>query len=231
MQVLILCGGLGTRAYPHTETLPKPMLPIAGKPIVMSVMQIFADQGITDFVLALGYRKEVIEDYFDRKALDWNVQLVDTGSDTLTGGRVHRCRDLLGDEFFVTYADGLANIPLAKVIEFHRSHNGMATMTSVPMPCQYGTLSVEDSGRILAFNEKPILRDHWINAGFALFDRGVFDYWQGENLETEVYPSLAQQGLLYTYRHPGRFKSMDSHKDQQEFEELVRDGDTFWLSG
>jgi len=229
MQVVILCGGLGTRAYPHTETIPKPMLPIGGRPIVMNVMQIFAQQGYTDFVLALGYRKEVIEDYFDRKALDWNVRLVDTGVDSLTGERIYHCRDLLEDQFMVTYSDGLAAVPIAEVIEYHNSHKGLATLTSVPMPCQYGTLDIEDSGKIKAFNEKPILYDHWINAGFAVFDREVLQHWEGKNLETEIYPALVRKELLYTYRYPGRFKSMDSYKDHQEFEELARDGNLFWL--
>ncbi len=228
MQVVILCGGQGTRAYPHTQSIPKPMLPIAGKPIVMHVMQVFADQGYTDFVLALGYRKEVIEDYFDRKALDWNVELVDTGADTLTGGRVFRCREMLGERFIVTYADGLAAVPLAELQAFHEGHDGLATLTSVPMPCQYGTLNLDPAGRIESFQEKPILRDHWINAGYAMFDHAVFDHWEGENLETEVYPALVKQNLLYSFQYPGLFKSMDSYKDQQEFEQLASEGKTFW---
>lgn len=231
MKVVILCGGLGTRAYPYTEYIPKPMLPIVGTPIVMHVMRIFAEQNHHDFVLALGYRREVIQDYFDRKQLDWNVELVDTGDDTQTGGRIYKCRDRLTEPFLATYSDGLADVPLAELVAFHNSHNGLATLTSVPMPCQYGTMEVEESGRILHFNEKPILQDHWINAGFFMFDPEVFEHWEGENLETEVFPALARKELLYTFKYPGAFKSMDSFKDQLELDRMVRENRAFWIRG
>lgn len=228
MKVVILCGGMGTRAYPYTEHIPKPMLPIVGTPVVMHVMQIFAEQGLSDFILALGYRKEVIVDYFDRKALDWHVDLVDTGDESETGERIYNCRDRLTEPFLGTYSDGLADVPLDQLRRFHESHDGLVTLTSVPMPCQYGTIEVEPSGRILHFNEKPILQDHWINAGFFMMDPEVFDHWQGKNLETEVFPALAEQGLLYTFRYPGAFKSMDSYKDQIELDQMARDGRAFW---
>ncbi|MBK8959384.1 MAG: NTP transferase domain-containing protein [Proteobacteria bacterium] len=228
MQVLILCGGLGTRAYPYTDHIPKPMLPVDGAPILMHVMKIFAEQGYRDFVLALGHRKEVIMDYFEGKELGWNVRLVDTGDETLTGGRILRCREHLQGKFIATYSDGLAAIPLDDLVAFHDSHSGLATITAVPMPCQYGTIDFDDSGRVRAFREKPTLHDHWINAGFLVFDPEVFSVWEGENLETDVLPALARGGQLYTFKYPGRFKSMDSYKDQRELEELVRSGNTFW---
>jgi len=228
VQVLILCGGKGTRAYPFTEYLPKPMLPVNGKPILAHVMQIFADQGHREFILSVGYRKEVIVDYFDRKSLDWAIQFVDTGEDTDTGGRIWRCRDLLHDTFFATYADGLADIALDKLLAFHRAHARPATITSVPLTSQYGTVDLDGAGRVVAFREKPVLREHWINAGFFVFQRQVFDFWRGTNLEKDVFPALAEQGLLYAYRHDGFFKSMDSYKDQQEIEQLCQDGKLRW---
>jgi glucose-1-phosphate cytidylyltransferase len=220
MQVLILCGGKGTRAYPYTEYLPKPMMPINGQPILIHVMRIFAEQGHTEFILSLGYHKEVIIDYFDRKTLDWDVQLVDTGENTDTGGRIAKCQHLMDDTFMATYVDGLSDVPLDKLIEFHKSHDGLATITTVPLRSQYGTLECDDSCRINCFKEKPTLREHWINAGFFVFEHKVFKHWQGENLEKDVFPNLSENGLVYAYKHDGFFKSMDTYKDQQEIEDM-----------
>lgn len=223
MQVVILCGGKGTRAYPFTDYLPKPMLPINGTPILVYVMRIFAQQGHTEFILSLGHRKEVIIDYFDRKDFGWNVQFVDTGADTDTGGRVANCQHLLRDTFFVTYGDGLADIDLNKLTAFHGAHDGVGTITSTPLISQYGTLESDASGRIRTFREKPVLPQYWINAGFFLFNRTIFQHWEGHNLEKEVFPSLVKKQLLYTYQHAGFFKSMDTYKDHQELEQMYRD--------
>jgi len=228
MQVLILCGGKGTRAYPYTEHLPKPMLPINGQPILIHVMRIFAEQGHKEFILSLGYRKEVIIDYFDRKTLDWDVQFVDTGEETDTGGRIEKCRHLLRGTFFATYVDGLSDVSLDKLVNFHHSHKGLATITSVPLISQYGTLDCDESGKIVAFKEKPVLREHWINAGFFVFDPEVFNHWEGGNLERQVFPALLKKELLYTYRHNGFFKSMDTYKDQQEIEQMFQEGKILW---
>jgi len=228
MQVVILCGGRGTRAYPYTDHLPKPMLPVDGTPILRHVMRIFADQGQTDFILSVGYRKEVIRDYFDRKKLDWNVRLVDTGQETGTGGRILKCKHLLAKTFFATYADGLSDVSLDDLLAYHASHDGLATVTSVPLPSQYGTIEAEESGRIVGFREKPVLREHWINAGFFVFDSEVFDHWNGDDLEREVFPDLAARGLLYAYKHAGFFKSLDSYKDHQEIESMIGQGGAPW---
>jgi glucose-1-phosphate cytidylyltransferase len=170
----------------------------------------------------------VIDDYFSGRSMGANVQVVDTGEDTDTGGRIFACRDLVGDEFFATYADGLSDVNLETLLAYHRSHKGLATMTGVPLISQYGTIESDDSGRITCFREKPVMREHWINAGFFVFDRKVFDHWRGENLEREVFPGLAEKGLVYTYKHDGFFKSMDSYKDQREFEALLKNGDAPW---
>lgn len=228
MEVVILCGGKGIRAFPFTEYLPKPMLPVAGSPIIMHVIQGFLAQGFDKFVLAAGYRKDVLYDYFDHKEFGAKVEIIDTGEETDTGGRVLACREHVGDTFIVTYSDGLCDVPLTKLLEFHNSHEGLVTITAVSMYSQYGVLDVDSSGRVLALREKPLLPEHWINAGFIVFDKKVFDHWEGENLESEVFPHLIESALVYTYRHDGFFKSLDSYKDQREFEELVKDGVLPW---
>lgn len=224
MQVVILAGGTGTRAYPYTEYMPKPMMPVGGKPIVMRVMELYARQGFRDFILSVGYRKEVIQDYFDNRTLGWNVEIVDTGANTDTGGRIWNLRDRLGPTFMATYADGLSDIDLAKLLEFHRAQGALATLTSVPLRSQYGTVVADEGHRVTDFREKPVLREHWINAGFFVMNRGVFDHWRGENLERDVFPGLLPGHHLACYRHDGFFKSMDTYKDQQEIEAMVSAG-------
>jgi glucose-1-phosphate cytidylyltransferase len=229
VKVVILAGGRGTRASPFTEYMPKPMMPVCGKPIVARVMEIFARQGHVDFILSVGYRKEIIVDYFETRRADWRVTIVDTGEDADTGARVERCRHLLRETFMVTYSDGICDVNLADLLAFHQTHPGLATVTSVPLTSQYGTIEADGTGRVLAFREKPTLRDHWINAGFIIVDPAVFEFWRGENLEREVLPALQQRGMLYTFRHNGFFKSMDTHKDQQELEQIYEQGKIPWL--
>jgi len=224
MQIVILCGGKGTRAYPYTQCFPKPMLPVLGQPILVHVMRIFASQGHRQFILSLGHHKEVIIDYFHGKRLDWDVELVDTGDDTDTGGRVESLQGLLRGQFMVTYADGLSDVRLDRLLEFHNRHDGLATVTSVPLRSQYGIFDMEESGRVIAFREKPVLREHWINAGFFMFEKEVFDHWHGTNLEKHVMPALVAEGLLHAYRHDGFFRSMDTYKDQQEIEQSCLEG-------
>ncbi len=229
MQVVILAGGSGTRAYPFTEYLPKPMMPVGGKPILLRVMDIYARQGITDFVLSVGHRKEVILDYFEGRSFGWNVQIVDTGATTDTGGRIWGCRHLLADTFMATYADGLSDVPLDGLLDFHRRAGKLATITSVPLRSQYGTIEADAQGVIADFREKPVLREHWINAGFFVMDKRIFDHWKGENLERDVFPSLLPGRHLATYRHDGFFKSMDTYKDQQEIEAMFAEGSLPWM--
>jgi glucose-1-phosphate cytidylyltransferase len=221
MQVVILAGGKGTRAYPFTEYLPKPMMPVGGKPMLLQIMQLFAAQGHREFILSLGHRKEVILDYFSQKACDLDITLVDTGESTDTAGRIFHCRHLLRERFMATYGDGICDVPIDRLLDFHGRHGGLATMTSVPLQSQYGTVEYDEQNRVTGFREKPRLTSHWINAGFFVMDKGVFDHWEGQNLEREVYPRLVQKGLLYTFRHDGFFKSMDTYKDQQELEEML----------
>ena len=224
MKVVILAGGKGIRAFPFTKYMPKPMLPLGNSPIIVQVIKSFIKQGFNDFILAAGYRKTILEDYFEGKDLNAKISIIDTGEDTGTGGRVYACKDLLDEEFIVTYADGLCDVPLRKLVDFHRSHDGLATITSVRMYSQYGVLTIDDQGKVNTLEEKPVLKDKWINAGFIVFDREVFNHWQGQSLEQEVFPHLVEKELAYSYRHDGFFKSMDSYKDVIDFEELLGHG-------
>ncbi len=196
MQVVILAGGKGTRAYPFTEYLPKPMMPVGGKPILLQIMQLYASQGHHEFIISVGHRKEVILDYFSHKSYDFDMTIVDTGEETDTAGRIYNCRHLLKDQFMATYGDGISDVPIDKLVAFHNSHKGLATLTSVPLPSQYGTVEFDDNNCVTGFREKPRLQDHWINAGFLVMNKEVFNHWEGRNLEQEVYPNLQKKGLL-----------------------------------
>lgn len=229
MKVIILCGGKGTRSYPFTEYLPKAMMPVMGSPVIVHLMKIFARQGFTDFVLAAGHRKEMLIDYFEGRNTDWNIQIVDTGEDSDTGERVRRCADLVGEEFMVTYGDGLGNVDLRALAASHKASDATATLTTVQLRSQYGLVEFNESGMVTQFLEKPVIADRWINAGFFVFDRAVFDGWQGQNLESDVLPRLAQDRRLHVYRHDGFWKSMDTSKDQQELERLCSTGTAPWM--
>jgi glucose-1-phosphate cytidylyltransferase len=232
VDVVILCGGKGTRSYPFTEYFPKVMMPIGGTPVLVHLMRIYAAQGFTKFILAAGHRKEILSDYFHGRFQDWSVRIVDTGEEADTGERLLRCRDWLSGRFFATYGDGLGNVDLAALLRTHESHRALATVTSVPLRSQYGTIEFSADNRVERFKEKPTIENCWINAGYFVFENRAFDLWHGRNLETDVLPSLAQQGVLYTYQHQGFWKSMDTSKDQQELDILRGDGmsDAPWMS-
>ncbi|MHB1487395.1 MAG: sugar phosphate nucleotidyltransferase, partial [Acidimicrobiales bacterium] len=155
--------------------------------------------------------------------------VVDTGEDTNTGERILRCRNRLGRRFFATYADGLGDVDLAALRGFHGGHSGVATMTTVPLPSQYGTIDVAGGGRVERFREKPRLPDHLINAGFFVFDAEAFDHWVGQDLEAEVLPALGRQSSLYAYRHDGFWKSMDTYKDARDLTSLCAHGPGPWV--
>jgi glucose-1-phosphate cytidylyltransferase len=221
MEVVILCGGKGTRSYPFTEYYPKVMMPINGAPIIVHLMRIFARQGFTKFVLAAGHRQEILSDYFSGRFPEWQTTIVDTGAESDTGERVRRCAPYVGERFFATYGDGLGDVSLEGLLNHHMSTGGLATLTAVPLRSQYGTVHCDGRGCVERFEEKPIIPDRLINAGFFVFEKAVFDHWRGQNLETDVFPHLASKGLLFTYRHDGFWKSMDTSKDQQQLEEIL----------
>ncbi len=231
LPVVILCGGKGTRSYPYTDHFPKALMPIGGRPIIVHLMEIYARQGHTDFLLAAGHRQEILADYFDGKFRDWNIRVLDTGEDTDTGDRIRRCEAHLDGRFMVTYGDGLGNIDLDALLAFHKKCGGLATVTTVPLRSQYGTVEFTASQQVLRFREKPVIPDHWINAGFFVFEKGAFKQWEGTNLEGDVLPALAATGDLYAYQHERFWRSMDTSKDQQAIESLSKGGEPPWMEG
>jgi glucose-1-phosphate cytidylyltransferase len=228
MKTVILCGGKGTRAYPHTTEVPKPLLEVAGRPVLRHVMEIYAGQGYTSFVLSAGFKADLIRAFASSAPRGWDIEVVDTGEDTNTGGRILGVRDRVGDTFFATYSDGLGDVDLRALLAFHGSHAGAATLTTVPLPSQYGTIEQATDGRVERFREKPVLSEHWINGGFFVFDRNAFDLWRGEDLEREVLPALGAAGELYAYRHSGFWRSMDTYKDALDLSALAKDGRGPW---
>ena len=228
MQVVILCGGKGMRAYPLTRRVPKPLLPVGDVPMLLHVMRSFADQGHSDFILTVGRKGEAFQAFARSAPSNWRVTILDTGADTDTGDRVRACRALLDDQFMVAYADVLANVSLDRLVACHASHAGLATVTTVRLALTYGLVDADADGRVRSFLEKPVLEHTWVSAGHFVMDRQVFDRWTGPSLERDVLPRLAAEGLAYAYRHEGYFKSLESTKDHRELESLVRAGRTPW---
>ncbi len=218
--VVILCGGKGTRSYPFTEYMPKVMMPIHGTPIIVHLMRIYASQGFTNFVLAAGHRMEMLVDYFAGRFPDWRIRIVDTGEDADTGDRILRCGTYVGERFFATYGDGLGDLDLHELLDEHRKNGGLVTITTVPLRAQYGLVVFGEENRVERFEEKPIIRDYWINAGFMVIEKEALMDWNGRNLESNVLPTFCRRGQLYVHRHTGFWKSMDTSKDQQELEQL-----------
>ncbi|MGO8825827.1 MAG: sugar phosphate nucleotidyltransferase [Acidimicrobiales bacterium] len=220
VRTLILCGGKGTRAHPRTLELPKPLLDVGGRPVLAHVMDIYARQGFCDFVLAAGFKVELIDEFAKTLPATWQVEVVDTGVDTNTGGRVMQCAAKMGDRYFLTYADGLGDVDLAGLLEFHLGNAGSATVTVVPLPSQYGTIDSDGDGRVVRFTEKPRLPDYWINAGFFVLEGRAERRFVGPDFERDILPALGSAGELYSYRHDGFWKSMDTHKDALELTAL-----------
>ena len=222
-EVVILCGGKGLRLGYAANGGPKPLIPVNGRPLLLHVMEIYAAQGYRDFLLCLGPRAEAFVDYFRDASLDpsWRVRLLDTGPDTNTGGRLQRVESAIeGDSFFCTYADGLADLDLGALTRFHRSHGGIATVTAVRPTLSFGLLDLAPDDRVRGFVEKPVL-DRWINGGFFVFGRGVFDFLHADSiLEVDALPALAARGELYAYRHDGFWRCLDTPKDAAELNGL-----------
>lgn len=252
MKVGILAGGLGTRLSEETASRPKPMVEIGGRPMLWHIMDGFARHGHTEFVIALGYKGEVIKDYFtsyrtrqrsltvrlgdgsvtchDGETEDWTVHLLDTGAETQTGGRVKRLGQFIGREpFILTYGDGLADIDVGRLIDYHRAHGRLATVTAVRPPARFG--GIQFSGDLVAeFTEKPQIGEGWINGGFFVFEPQVLDYIAGDEtlLEHEPLERLAQDGQLVAYRHDSFWQCMDTLRDVRLLETLCASGSPPW---
>jgi glucose-1-phosphate cytidylyltransferase len=205
------------------------MLTVGDRPVLRHVMDIYAQQGVRDFVLATGYRGEVIEAYASELPPEWSVDVVDTGEAADTGDRVIACLDRMGERFFLTYGDGLGDIDLQSLLSRHAAHGRGATVTVVPLPSQYGTLQVDADDRVRDFREKPVLADHLINAGFFVLESAAIRPEGGGSLERDILPDLSQRGELFVYRHTGFWRSMDTHKDIAELDRLATREGTPWL--
>jgi glucose-1-phosphate cytidylyltransferase len=230
--VVILCGGRGTRLREHTQEIPKPLVEIGGLPIVWHVIKLYAVQGFKRFLLATGYKGELIGRFANDTP--WpegvRVECVDTGLDTPTGGRIKLLSDRLADDrFCATYADGVASVDLLQLLNFHGAHGRLATMTVVRPELQFGVTELDDDdGRVLGFREKP-RSEHWINGGFFCFESGVLDYLRPDSvLEREPLESLANDSELRAHRHEGFWECMDTYKDAVALNDLWASGDAPW---
>jgi len=252
MKVVILAGGFGTRLAEETDRIPKPMVEIGGRPILWHIMKHYAHYGFKEFFIALGYKGEVIKRYFldyytlngsltinlatgevqehNKECEDWIVHLMDTGLETLTGGRIKRLEPWLRDgTFMVTYGDGVSDVDLRDLLRFHRSHGRLATVTAVRPPARFGGI-IFNGDLVAKFTEKPQIGEGWINGGFMVLEPGVFAYLEGDNtsLEADVLERLAADGQLAAYRHEGFWQCMDTLRDVRLLESLWRSGKPPW---
>lgn len=252
MKAVILAGGLGTRISEESHLRPKPMIEVGGKPILWHIMKTYSHYGINDFVICCGYKGYVIKEYFanyflhmsdvtfdmSRNSMEvhqryvepWRVTLVNTGEETLTGGRLRRVREHLGDEAFCfTYGDGLSDIDIGELVRFHRGHGRLATVTAIQPPGRYGALDM-DGDAVARFQEKPAGDGAWINGGYFVLEPAVIDYIDGDQSSWEGEPlmRLAREGQLMSYRHSGFWQAMDTLRDKNQLEELWAKGSPPW---
>ena len=229
--VVILCGGRGARLREHTQTIPKPLVEIGGRPILWHVIRIYAEQGFRRFILCTGHRGELIEAFVADDGLPPGLEIdcVRTGEDTQTGGRIARVADRLdGERFCVTYADGVADIDLAALLAFHEGHEALATMTVVQPELQFGVAELNGDGHVSGFTEKPRY-EGWINGGFFCFERGALDYIGPDSvLERDPLEGLAADGQLRAFRHQGFWDCMDTYKDAVLLNDLWAEGRAPW---
>ncbi len=250
MKVAILAGGVGSRISEETEIKPKPMVEIGGRPILWHIMKIYSAYGINDFIVCCGYKGYVIKEYFAdyylrvadvtfdirnhrvevhrNGAEPWRVTLVETGGATMTGGRIRRIRDHVGDETFcMTYGDGVSDVDVTELVAFHRRHGVLATLTAVQPPGRFGAFALgEDESRVGGFREKPAGDGAWINGGYFVLEPGVFDYIEGDHTVWEQHPmeGLARDGQLMAYKHDSFWQCMDTLRDKKLLEELWQNG-------
>ena len=253
MKVVILAGGLGTRLSEETDLRPKPMVEIGGKPILWHIMKIYAHYGFNEFIICLGYKGYLLKEYFANYFLhqsdvtidlsnnqmeihntateNWKITLVDTGKDTLTGGRIKRIKKYVNDEkFFLTYGDGVSDIDIKKLLAFHESKKKMVTVTAIQTTGKFGALQINDNLQVMNFKEKPKGDGHWINGGFFVCEPGVFDFISGDDTiwERDPLENIADQNNLVAFQHEGFWKPMDTLKDKNELNDLWNSGKSEW---
>ncbi len=253
MKVVILAGGFGTRISEESYLKPKPMIEIGERPILWHIMKEYSRYGFNEFVICLGYKQHVVKEFFadyflhtsditfdlatnemtvhNNVAKPWKVTLVDTGLNTMTGGRVKRIRPYVGEEtFMLTYGDGVANVDIAALLKYHQSHGKIATITTVNVGQRFGIIDVDGSGKIEAFREKNEADGSLINGGYMVMNPGVFDYIEGDStvLEKEPLENLAKDGQLMAYHHTGFWHCMDTQRDKKRLEEMWNSGNAPW---
>ncbi|MBQ1942991.1 MAG: glucose-1-phosphate cytidylyltransferase [Clostridia bacterium] len=253
MKAVILAGGKGTRISEESMFKPKPMITIGDKPILWHIMKSYAKYGVTEFIICGGYKQNVIKEYFNNYALynsdvtfdfktgekivhqnvseNWKVTVVDTGMETMTGGRIKRIRPFVGNEpFFLTYGDGVSDVDIGAVYEHHKNCGGYVTLTAVQPTGRFGLVTIQDDGAISTFAEKKVGDKEWINGGFFVCEKEIFDYIDGDDTIWERAPleSIAKAGKLFAYKHNGFWKPMDTLRDKMELEALWESGNAPW---
>lgn len=255
MKVVLLAGGFGTRISEESHLRPKPMVEIGGKPILWHIMKYYSHFGHNEFIICCGYKQHVIKEWFanyylhnsditfdftqDNKMIvhnnvaePWKVTLIDTGLNTMTGGRIKRIKDYVNNEpFMLTYGDGVSNVDLDKLVEFHKSHGKIATMTAVNVGQQFGVLEIDEDGTINKFREKSDSDGGVINAGFMVLNPEIFDYIEGDSTVFEKQPleTVAAKGQLKAYMHHGFWKCMDTQRDREKLEEMIASKEAPWM--
>ena len=217
MKVVILAGGKGSRLLEFTKKIPKPMVPVKNKPIIIHIMSHYAKYGFKDFILATGFKHNIIKNYFKKKYLKWNVQVVNTGLNSMTGGRIRRLKKILGNEkFFLTYGDGVSNVNLRKLLNYHNSCKATATLTAVRPPARFGAIKIKGN-YVSVFREKSSLDTGWINGGFFVFDPKIFKYLKSDKtiLEKEPLTKLGKKNCLFAFKHRGFWQCMDTMRDKE----------------
>jgi glucose-1-phosphate cytidylyltransferase len=231
LKVIILAGGLGSRISEETLDKPKPMVLLNEKPILWHIMNIYAKQGLKDFVIAAGYKAEVISDWVGTLSTDLSIKTVDTGLETQTGGRIKQCmKGLPNERVMATYGDGVGNINIKELLEFHKAHGKLATLTAVRPPARFGYLDTKD-GQVIHFGEKNQSDAGWINGGFFVLEPEVANYVQShlEPFEMGALPRLALEGQLMAFEHSGFWQPMDTLREKQDLEKLASNGNPPWF--
>jgi glucose-1-phosphate cytidylyltransferase len=254
MKVVLLAGGFGTRISEESQFKPKPMIEIGGMPILWHIMKLYSYYGFNEFVICAGYKQHVIKEWFadyflhtsditfdftkddaiivhNKHAEQWRVTVVDTGLNTMTGGRLKRVKEFIGEEsFFMTYGDGVSNVDIPATLEYHRGHGKLATMTAIKPDSRFGVLDLTEANGVRAFREKNELDSGWINAGFMVLDPKVLDYVTDDTImfEREPLEQIAEEGQLMCYKHEGFWQCMDTFRDKERLERLWIDGKAPW---
>ena len=221
MKCIILAGGKGTRISELTKEIPKPMIKVAGKPILYHIMKHYSKHGFNEFILAVGYKKNIIYNYFKNKKFpNWKVSIVDTGQKTMTGGRLKRLKKFVdGETFMLTYGDGISDVNLKKLLNFHKKNNKISTLTSVRPPARFGAIKISGA-KVTYFKEKSKLDEGWINGGFFVFEPEIFKYIKDDKtyLEREPLQQISKKGQLLAYKHKGFWQCMDTLRDKNLME-------------